>query len=474
VQEYDRYDALGLAELVRRRELTADELLDAALERADALNPTLNAIVHDWSDEARQAIKDGLPEGPFTGVPYLLKDLNMFIPGRVTSNGSKLFADYVPDQKSTLVERYEQAGLVIFGNTNSPEFGLTASTEPELFGPTRNPWNLDHTPGGSSGGSSAATAAGIVPMANASDGGGSIRIPASCTGLFGMKPTRARTPAGPMVGEGWGGLSISHAVTWSVRDSAALLDATAGPAAGDPYRAPEQTGSYLSAALTPPKRLRIAFSTQAPSGVPVDRECVEAVEKTARLLADLGHHVEEGTPPINSDEIGWAQVAIMAISAKLTCELRAEQLGRELKEDDVEIITWRMIENARQAQADDYPKALRIVHGLGRTFAAFHEDFDVWLTPTLAKPPLPLGPLSLNNPDIGAYAAAVLGFACFTGFMNMTGAPSMSLPLHISADGLPEGVQATGPVGSEEMLFSLAGELERAQPWFATRPPSIG
>lgn len=473
MKEYEQYDGLGLADLVRRREVSADELLDAALERADARNPKLNAIIHDWRDHARKAIKEGLPEGPFTGVPFLFKDLNMYMPGRVTSNGSKLFADYVPDVKSTLAERFEQAGLVVFGNTNSPEFGLTAATEPALHGPTRSPWNLDHTPGGSSGGSSSAVSAGILPMAHATDGGGSIRIPAACCGLFGMKPTRARNPVGPHTGEGWGGLSIGHAVTWTVRDSAALLDATAGPAPGDPYHAPPKTGSYLSAAMVPPKRLRIAYSTTAPSGVAVDPECIKAVENAARLLADLGHHVEDDAPVINTEETGFAQLALMAISAKLTCELRAAELGRELKEDDVEIITWRMIENARMAQADDYPKALRIVHGLGRTFAAFHERYDIWLTPTLGKPPVPIGALAMNNPDIGAYASEAMAFACFTGFMNMTGAPSMSLPLHVTQAGLPLGVMASGPVGSEEMLFSLAGEIERAQPWFATRPPSL-
>lgn len=474
MDNYQDYDALGLADLVRRGDVTADELLDAALARADQVNPSLNAIVHDWADEAKKALKEGVPEGPFTGVPFLLKDLNMFTPGRVTTNGSKLFADYVADQKSTLVERFEQAGLVIFGSTNSPEFGLTASTEPALFGPTRNPWNLDHTPGGSSGGSSAAVAAGIVPMANASDGGGSIRIPASCCGLFGMKPTRARTPFGPMAGEGWGGMSIGHALSWTVRDNAALLDAVAGPAPGDPYAAPPKTGSYLSAVMTPPRRLKVAYSVKAPSGVDIDPECVAAVEQAARLLRDLGHEVEDDAPHLDTEEIGQAQVLIMGASAKLTCELRAAELGRELAEDDVEMITWAMIQNAKTQPVDAYPKALRVIHGVGRTFAAFHEKYDVWLTPTLGKPPVPLGPLSMSNPDIGQYVETVLSFACFTGFMNMSGAPSMSLPLHMSKDGLPVGVMATGPVGSEEMLFSLAGEIERAQPWFHRRPPEIG
>jgi len=470
MQGYEKYDALGLADLVRRGDVSATELLEAAINRAEERNPALNAITHKWYDDAREAIAAGLPTGPFTGVPFLLKDLNLYLTGRVTTNGCALFKDYVADQTSWLVERYQQAGLVLFGKTNTPEFGLTAATEPALFGPTRNPWNLDHTPGGSSGGASAAVAAGILPMANASDGGGSIRIPASCAGLFGMKPTRARTPSGPHVMEGWGSLSIAHAVSWTVRDNAALLDATSGPGVGDAYFAPEQTESYLGATMRAPRRLRIAYSTKAPSGVAVHPDCIAAVEKTVKLLADLGHHVEEAAPTLDAAAIGQAQMAIMGSSAKLTVEQRLAVLGRDRQPGDVEMVTEKMIELAGLVGADAYIAATRTVHQVGRAFGAFHETYDLWVTPVTASPPLKIGMLDMNQESLETYIENVSRFVSFTNLMNMSGTPSMSMPLHMSEDGLPVGVMMSGPIGGEAEMFALAAEVERATPWINNRP----
>lgn len=298
--EFDSYDGLGLADLVRRGDVSAGELLDIAIARVEAGNPELNAVVSRLYDQARAAVAAGLPEGPFTGVPYLLKDLGAHFTGAVTTFGSALFKDFVADHDSEITVRLRRVGLVIFGKTNTPEMGLAASTEPRLFGPTRNPWSLDHSSGGSSGGSAAAVAAGMVPMAHATDGGGSIRIPASCCGLFGLKPTRARNPMGPDAGEGWGGASVGHAVTRTVRDSAALLDATSGPDIGDPYWAPPPARPFLQEVGRDPGRLRIAITTRPWNGQPVDPECVEAALAAGRLGERLGHQVEEATPEIDA------------------------------------------------------------------------------------------------------------------------------------------------------------------------------
>jgi Asp-tRNA(Asn)/Glu-tRNA(Gln) amidotransferase A subunit family amidase len=282
-EAYESYDALGLAELVRRGEVTPMELLDAAIERVEARNPALNAVVMPMYAEARSRIRSGLPLGPLRGVPFLIKDLGLCYKGFATTFGSRLYADAVADHHSTLVNRYLKAGLVIFGKTNTPEFGITVTTEPKLYGPCRNPWDLNRTSGGSSGGAAVAVAAGLVPAAHASDGGGSIRIPASCCGLFGLKPTRGRVPAGPPNGEEWNGLSSNHVITRTVRDSAALLDAAAGPSPGDPYWAPPAAGPFLDEVGRPPGRLRIAFTTTPPSGLPVDPQCVAAVNATAQI-----------------------------------------------------------------------------------------------------------------------------------------------------------------------------------------------
>jgi len=469
--EYDRTDGLGLAELVRRGDVAPSELLEAAIERVERLDPGLNAVIHRMYDEARSAVAAGLPPGPFAGVPYLLKDLGAISAGTPTAFGSALFRDAVASRDSEIVARSRRAGLVILGKTNTPELGLSTSTEPRLFGPTRNPWNRARSAGGSSGGAAAAVAAGMVPMAHASDGGGSIRIPASACGLFGLKVTRARTPSGPYVGEGWGGLANDHAITRSVRDSAALLDATCGPDLGDPYWAPPPARPFLAEVGAPPGCLRVAATTRAWCGLPVHPECAKAVEEAARLLEALGHHVEEARPEWDERARLRASRLVVAAHARALLEQRAEALGRPLAEGDVERLTWATAELGRQRSAADLARAIGALHRMGRALAAFFARWDVLLTPTMCQPPLPLGVLSLSNPDGDAFDEALLGTIAFTSPMNSSGNPAMSVPLHWSADGLPIGVQLAAAFGGEATLFRLAAQLEAARPWAHRRPP---
>jgi Asp-tRNA(Asn)/Glu-tRNA(Gln) amidotransferase A subunit family amidase len=470
-EQFERYDGLGLAELIQTKEATPEEVLAATLERIDARNPATNAVVTRMDDHARAAIRAGLPDGPFKGVPYLLKDLGALYTGVVTSYGSRLFTSNVADHDSEIVTRMKRAGLVIVGKSNTPELGIAPSTEPRLFGPTRNPWSLGHSAGGSSGGAAAAVAAGMLPMAHATDGGGSIRIPASACGLFGLKPTRARNPMGPDAGEGWSGASIGHAVTWSVRDSAALLDATSGPDIGDPYWAPPPARPFLEEVGRDPGRLRIALTTTPWLAGPVDPECVEAARGAAKLCASLGHHIEEARPQI--DEAAWSQASrtIVVASLTFTLETRAAALGRPLSQDDVERITWERVQEARAFSATDYARAIHTVHRTGRAVARFLEQYDILLTPTMAKPPHPLGVLSLSNPDSAAFTAARTASVGFTALFNSSGHPAMSVPLAMSKSGLPLGVQFVARFGDEATLFRLASQLEAAQPWKDRRPP---
>jgi Asp-tRNA(Asn)/Glu-tRNA(Gln) amidotransferase A subunit family amidase len=469
--DYESYDATGLADLVRRRETTAAELLEAALERAAARNPRLNAIVIPMEDAARQAVARGLPDGPLRGVPFLVKDLLLQIDGQRTTNGCRLFADHVADHDSELVTRYERAGLVTFGRTASPEFGLTTTTESTLFGQTRNPWNEAHTAGGSSGGAAAAVAAGILPLANASDGGGSIRIPASCCGIFGMKPTRGRTPFGPDVGEGWSGMSTIHAVSRSVRDNALLLDVSEGPERGSPYWAPPKERPYVEEVGRAPGTLRVALLTETFNGMPTDAACVAAVEEAGKLCESLGHRVEPRRIEVDREALALASQAIMGGNLIATLEDRAAALGRTLGPDDVEPFTWGSIERARTLTAADYARAVRGIHGVGRRIDAVFEEVDVILTPTLAAPPERLGVLSLSNTDLGELVPALLRSVGYTQVFNASGHPAMSVPLHWSPDGLPVGVQFAGRFGDEGTLFRLAGQLETARPWADRRPP---
>jgi len=470
MQDYDQYDALGLAELVKRGETSAEALLEEAISRTEARDGEVGAIVIRMFDQARKTVAAGVPNGPFEGVPFLLKDLHLAWPGVRLTNGSQLFTDFVPDFESELVARYRRAGFVVFGKTHSPEFGLTTSSESRLFGQTRNPWNLEHTAGGSSGGASAAVAAGILPLANASDGGGSIRIPASCCGLFGIKPTRGRTPSGPNAGEGWAGMSAVHAVSRSVRDSAALLDATAGPDLGAPYAAQAPGRPFLDEASRAPGRLRIAIQTQAWNGIEPHSDCLAALEDAVTLCKDLGHEVTEAPFTIDQAVLPPATLMILSTNTRVMMEQHAKVLGRPLREDDVEPGTWALSRLSEKYSATDYVKSVQTIHATGRALARHLESYDVVLSPTMATPPHRLGLLSLSNPDRAAQGAAVLQTVGYTQLANITGHPAMSVPLFWNEAGLPIGVQFIGRMNEEGLLFQLASQLEGARPWFERRP----
>jgi Asp-tRNA(Asn)/Glu-tRNA(Gln) amidotransferase A subunit family amidase len=471
--EYESHDAIGLAELVQSGEVHPSELLDAAMARVEDRNPALNAIVIDMEKQARNAIEAGLPDGPLRGVPFLLKDLHLLYEGERSTNGSVLFRDNVADHDSELVKRYKRAGLVIFGKSASPEFGVTATTESALFGDTRNPWNLEHSSGGSSGGASSAVSGGILPAANASDGGGSIRIPASCCGLFGLKPTRGRTPFGPDAGEGWSGMSCVHAVTRSVRDSAALLDATQGPDLGAPYAAPPPERPYREEVGAPPGRLRIALQKQPWNASTIHPDCVAAVEDAAKLLEDLGHDVEDASFQIDFSVLGPATSVIMSANLRAMVDERLQVLGRELKDDDLESITRTIYEGGGKHTAVDYACAVRAIHAAGRTVAAHLQQYELILSPTMATPPLPLGAISLSNANRAAYGRDILSTVGFTQLFNASGHPAASIPLCWNDEGLPIGIQLAAHFGDEAMLFRVSAQLEEARPWFEERAPML-
>jgi amidase len=469
--EYDRYDALGLAGLIRDKEVSAAELLETAIARVEAGNPRLNVVVHKLYDRARASIAAGLPQGPLAGVPFMLKDLGAMQKGVPTSFGSRFFDGFVAEIDATITERYRAAGLIVLARTATPELGLNATTEPALHGPTRNPWDATRSAGGSSGGAAAAVAARMLPAAHATDGGGSIRIPASCCGLFGLKPTRARTPAGPLVGEGWSGMSVGHAVTISVRDSAALLDATHGAAPGDPYPATPVARPFLQEVGADPGKLRIALVTAMPDGPPIHPDCIAAAEGAARLCAGLGHHVEPAALPSIPSVFRGATGVIICANLRNTLEQRGRAVGREPGPDDVERITWQMAEKGRRHSASEYAAAVQTIHGVGRTLAPFFARYDLLITPTLAQPPVALGHLDMMLDDLETFTDRLAAFMPFTPIFNVTGQPAASLPLHWNAQGLPIGVQFAARFGDEATLFRIAAQLEAAAPWCERRPP---
>ena len=471
LSDYETYDAIGLAELVRKGEVTPLELLECAIERVERHNAALNAVVLPMYEEARSRIEAGLPDGPLRGVPLLLKDLGLLYKGFTTSFGSRLFADFMADYDSTLVERYRRAGLVVMGKTNTPEFGLTITTEPQLYGPCRNPWNTTISSGGSSGGSAAAVASGMVPVGHASDGGGSIRIPAACCGLFGLKPTRGRIPAGPPQGEGWNGMSTDHVISRSVRDSALFLDISCGRSLGDPHGAPTVDGPFLDEVSRPPGELRIAMTATAPSGVKADEACVASLLDTAQLCTDLGHKVTEAAPEFDADRLQEAVVTIINANTAAMVDARVEQLGRELSEEDLEYVTMRAAQSGREASAPELIQAIQTVHHTGRLVARFFESYDILLSPVLLKPPVPIGYLDTQSEDVRGYLGRLYTYFGFTGLFNATGQPSMSVPLCWSKENLPIGMLFSGRFAEEATLFRLAGQLEAARPWKDRRPP---
>ena len=469
--DYETYDALGLADLVRRRLVTPAELLEAAIERVEARNPVVNAVVLRLYDYGRKAIADGLPDGPFRGVPYLLKDLTATLQGVPTTRGSKYFADAPPAAAdSEHVRRLKRAGLVIFGRTNTPELGLSLTCEPRLYGPTRNPWDHARSAGGSSGGAAAAVGARMLPMAHASDGFGSIRAPAACCGLVGLKPTRARNTMAPYLGEGLGGLSTEHAVTLSVRDCAALLDATAGPGPGDPYVAPPPARPFREEVGADPGRLRMAYTTSAPNGDKVAAECLQALTAAVRLCADLGHRVEEADPEIDRAAIVPSFLTLIAANTVVNLSSHPTA-GRPPRPDEVERITWLTAQTGQGVNGPDYARATQTAHRLGRQMAAFHARYDVLLTPALATLPAPLGWINMAGEDVGDYWRRVFAFSPFTVWFNLTGQPAISLPLGVAAGDLPVAVQLVARYGDEATLFRVAAQLEAARPWFDRRPP---
>jgi amidase len=470
INEYDSYDALGLAELIAEKQTTPLELLDAVRRKVEALNPRINAFSQLFFDRAEESIAQGLPDGPFRGVPFALKDLGQYLRGAITSAGSKIWKDAVADYDSTLVDRYKRAGLVIFGKTTTSELGLTATTESLLFGETHNPWNLARTSGGSSGGSAAAVAARILPAAHASDGAGSIRTPASCCGLFGLKPTRGRVPIGPDQFEEWNGFSAHHVVTISVRDSAALLDATAGAELGSPFFSPKPPQSFLNETRMAPGQLRIALIVDPPGGTPLDPECKKAVVEAAKLCESLGHQVEEQKLPVKHEVLFEALLNIISVSTARTLADAARTLGRDVTEEDVEMVTWVMGQQGRKVDAVTYSRSILTAHQVGLEMARFQENYDVILSPTLGKPPAPLGVLSLSPASIQDFTREITEFVPYTALYNVTGQPSMLAPLYWTPDGLPIGVMFSGRFGDEATLFRLGAQLEKAKPWAGRKP----
>lgn len=468
--EYEQYDGLGLAELVRRHDVTAAELLDAAIARVEARNGLVNAVTMPLYDYARRAIAAGLPDGPFTGVPFLMKDLTASIAGVPMTRSSRYYADAPPPPAdSEHVARLKRAGLVFFGRTNTCELGLSLTCEPRMHGPTKNPWDPALISGGSSGGAAAAVGARMLPMAHATDGFGSIRAPAACCGLVGLKPTRGRNTMAPYAGEGLGGLSAEHAVTLSVRDSAALLDATAGAGPGDPYGAPAPARSFLTEVGADPGRLRIAFTRVAPNGAPVEAESLATLAATAKLCADLGHHVAEADPAIDGAVVVPTFLTLAAANTVVNLAGNPAK-GRPALPEEVETVTWETGQLGERVSGADYVRATQAAHRLGRQMAAFHAEWDVLLTPGLATLPVRLGWIDMMMDDVHEYWRRVFHFSPFTVWFNITGQPAMMLPIGVAANGLPVAVQVVTRFGDEATLFRLAAQLETARPWFARRP----
>jgi amidase len=489
--EYPKYDGLGLAELVRKKEVSAVELVEAAIQRIETHNPQLNAVITKLYDTAREAAQKPLPDGSFAGVPFLIKDLLATIAGVPTGNGNRLWKDIPAKVDSELVKRWKAAGVIILGKTNTPEFGLTPYTEPLTFGATHNPWDLKRTPGGSSGGSGAAVAARLVPLASGGDGGGSIRIPASACGVFGLKPTRGRTPAGPVIGEAWHGFAIEHVLTRSVRDSAAMLDATQGADIGAPYYAPPLARSLLAEVTTKPGKLRIAFTGKPLMGKNVHADVLKGLEETVTLLKELGHEVIEATPQMDGEAFSLAFVTILAAELRADIEEAARAVGKRVSVKDFDPATFGLGMLGKALSAEEYTAAARYLQTSAREVARFCAGYDLLLTPTLSQPPVKIGSLQPAASEktlinlIGSFdgggllkamgiikplAAATFEFMPWTPVFNVTGQPAMSVPLHWNAEGLPIGMHFVGKFGDEATLFRLAGQLEQARPWAEKAP----
>jgi amidase len=464
-------DALAQAEMVRRQAVTPLELVDAAIDRIERVNGKVNAVVLPMYDHARALAAQPVGSGPFAGVPFLLKDFLAEYAGFRFTEGTAFLRDFVSTEDTELVRRYKRAGLIVIGKTNTPEMAVGPTTEPRLFGPTRNPWDLMRTAGGSSGGAAAAVASGMVPAAHGNDAGGSIRVPAACCGVFGLKPTRGRNPLGPRYGDVMSGLVAEHVLTRSVRDSAALLDATAGPDRGDPYWAPPPARPFLREIGAPPGRLRIAFTTRAPGGADVHPDCVAAVHQTARLLEGLDHEVGEGAPRLDAEPFFRAFTSVLAVGFTWGIDDWKRRTGREPTAEFFEPFVWAFTERGRQFTGPEYLTAVQDLQLASREVARFFVDHDAWLTPMLGEPPVPLGTFAYAGGDPFDVRRRMAAFTPFTYVANVTGQPAMSVPTSWNADGLPIGTQLVGRFGEEALLFRLASQIEAAQPWAIRRPP---
>ena len=491
-REYVEQDATALATLVRRGEVTPSELLDRAVAQIDALNGQVNAVVRRLYDRARSRIDAGLPEGPLRGVPILIKDLGAHIAGVPTTGGCRLLEGYVPDVSAEIVQRYEAAGAVIVGKTNTPELGIVGITEPKLFGPTRNPWGLDRTPGGSSGGSAAAVALRMTPIGHAGDGGGSIRIPASCTGLVGLKPSRGRVPNGPKTGGAWSGFVCQHALVRTVRDSALLLDVVAGPALGEPHLAPPPEQPFVEHVGRDPGKLRIASCVDTLLAGRTDPEVADGLERAVKLCEGLGHRVEPARPELDKRMLARTYLRTVAGNVYAEVENAQRAAGRKAGSTDLEPPTRLLYDIGRKGSAGVFAEGLQEVERVGRTMADFHRDYDILMLPTIATPPPRIGQFEpkpieqvllwtlrrfpvrpLLSLALDQLAVGMLEALPNTQPFNMSGQPAISLPLHTTEGGLPIGIQFVAPYGREDLLIRLASQLEAAEPWIDRVPPLL-
>ena len=461
--EYRDHDALSLAELIRSGELSRVDVLDAAIERLEAWNPKLNAVIYKDYRRARTAAASGTVAGPFAGVPFLVKDTNDYA-GTPSGWGSKVYQDAVAEQSDTLTARLDDGGFNIFGRTNVPEFALVGTTESTVYGPCRNPFDLTLTAGGSSGGAAAVVAAGIVPAAQASDGGGSIRCPASACGVYGLKPTRARTPAGPIAGEGWQGMLQQHVCTRTVRDSAAILDLTEGPEVGDAYSVAPPERPFLDEVGRDPGSLKIALMTSYPDAYKADAICVKAAEDAAKLCESLGHKIEVAVLPIEVDRMFAILGLVCTVWTRTKLLQHADRIGRAITADDVEPVTWEMFNAARDITANQYYDTIQEMHHTGRVVGRFFEQYDALITPALASLPVKLGVIDTTT-TLAQAAGALAKFCPFTTTFNVTGQPAASIPLSWSPEGIPVGVQLVTKFGDDAGLIRLSAQLEAANPW---------
>tara|TARA_B100001939_G_scaffold293584_2_gene266232 strand:+ start:8977 stop:10422 length:1446 start_codon:yes stop_codon:yes gene_type:complete len=468
--EYAEYDGLGLAELVRSGQVSVRELTQTALEAIHALNPQLNAVIETFDESPDNP--DGQGSGPFQGVPFLIKDVVLHCEGRKCEMGSRLAKGLVAPHDTDLMKRFRAAGFVTLGRTAVPEMAFNVATESLLTGPSRNPWDTTRMTGGSSGGAAAAVAAGMVPIAHANDGGGSTRIPAACCGLVGLKPTRGRTPIGPDAADGLNGLGIEHVVTRSVRDCAAVLDATEGPGCGDPYQIPRPQRPYQDEVGTAPNPLKIAYTATSFSGDKVDPEMAESLKKTAVTCAALGHHVEEAQPVIHYDAFFDATMKIWCANIASWIDQLVALTGRTASSDYLESATLACYDYGKSLTAGDLLEAFAVMNQISRTVAPFFDQYDLLLTPTTGLLTQPIGTYNANAPGWTAqdWGEKIFSFGAFTPLFNMTGQPAISLPLQMSASGLPIGHQFVAPFGREDLLFRLAGQLEQELPWIGRKP----